>query len=100
MADSPYASPLYSFLTAAQVRDRVVIAGGVDPKEAKLEYLKEKQRRKDGVGYVECPRCRESHGDTTNYEGICHYCRLTMLDHFPHHGFTLAMEKAEGFNRK
>lgn len=89
----------YPQLTTAQTRDRVMLQRGGDPYEVMQEYRAEKARRSKDGSYVECPRCREHHQTQGTYQGVCPLCRLTLLDSFPNHPFTLAMEKHDGFVR-
>ena len=83
-------------LTAAQNRD-LAITLGADPSAARREYFAEVAARRANPAFVECPRCREHHAEAKNFEHICDRCRLTLLDDFPRHPFTLAMLAAEGW---
>lgn len=93
-----------SHLTSAQVRD-YEITFSAKPlsvevlREFKARYAEMKSERASDPDFVECPRCREHHNEKTNYEGVCHRCRLVLLDHFPNHAFTIDMEKHDGWTR-
>ena len=103
---------LNDYLTPNQLRDREISSSahillGSDPKQA-TDYLNNLRRRareederrsQDSEHYVKCPRCWGYHSQVNHYEGICHTCRLILLDHFADHPFTRDMEKHEGFIR-
>ncbi len=101
----PYRDATLSRLTTAQIRDHILSltplgAPTKDIHRIKVEYLTEKERREASPEYVECPRCREHHGDLISYQHICMRCAETMLFEYPHHPFTLELEQARGFMRK